>query len=427
MATAFHGTSCSLGTRLACLFAVITMSIAAAAPTGLADEPAELVAPTVGSADIGSTELLGEHLLTTDGGLVCPPLYVTDPGPQLPMMGPVYSDAVLPWQTGCADCCSKQGCGSCWPRWFASASGLVMTRTLPGGAPVSTRPGSVVLTTADASANWPGGVDFRLGRWFGPQQRHGVEGIYWGLYNIGTAATVGGGGLNAVPTLAPSIVVDATAANTLFENASEQRVARNDLVNDAEVNWLYAPGWHPERLNKEHRWSLVWLAGFRFFQLLDTVTLTSPETAADPLILDVTGNNNLLGGQVGARVDWRIAPRVRLATIKKFMIAGNSVSNLSTLQTADGINATFADGSTVNSRTTGSTFAYLGSLDGLVAWDVTDHWSLWVGYRLVGVGNILQADTVWPSSISDPGSLALINTNGSTLIHGGFAGFESRY
>jgi len=126
-------------------------------------------------------------------------------------------------------------------------------------------------------------------------------------------------------------------------------------------------------------------------------------------------------------VDWRIAPRVRLATIKKFMIAGNSVSNLSTLQTADGINATFADGSTVNSRTTGSTFAYLGSLDGLVAWDVTDHWSLWVGYRLVGVGNILQADTVWPSSISAPGSLALINTNGSTLIHGGFAGFESRY
>jgi len=60
-------------------------------------------------------------------------------------------------------------------------------------------------------------------------------------------------------------------------------------------------------------------------------------------------------------------------------------------------------------------------------WDISDRWSLWIGYRVVGVGNILEADSVWPTSLTGPGSLALINTNGSTVIHGGFAGFESRF
>jgi len=372
--------------------------------------------------------LYADDLLITDPSLACPPLYVTDPSGELPLMGPVYAEPTFPWQGGgCTECGGTNGCVVCQPRWFVSASGLVMTRTLPAGTPVSVRPGSVALTSADASANWPGGVDFRIGRWFGREQRHGVEGIYWGLYNIGSAATADGGGLDGIPALAPSIVVGGTSATNLFENASAQRVGRNDLVNDVEVNWLYAVGQHPERLNEDQRWSLVWLAGFRFFQLLDTLTLTSPSASTDPLILDVTANNNLFGAQVGTRLDWRFARRFRLAAIPKFMIGGSSVSNLSTLQTADGVYATYANGDTVSSRATGSTFAYLGSIDSLVAWDVTDQWSLWIGYRVVGVGNILQADSVWPATLTGPDSLALINTNGSTIIHGGFAGFESRF
>lgn len=367
------------------------------------------------------------NVLVADPAASSPPLYVTDPGGDLPLVSPAYPAPVLGWQGRCTHCGDPHGCGTCWPRWFASASGLVMTRTLPSGVPVSTGPGGVALMSSDASANWPGGVDLRIGRWFGPQQRHGAELIYWGLYNIGSVAVADGGGLNAIPSLAPSIMVGATPADTFFANASAQRIARNDLVNDVEVNWLYATGPHPERLDEHHRWSWVWLAGFRYFQLLDTLTLTSPADAADPLILNTTTNNNLLGGQVGTRVDWRFARRFRLAAIPKFMLAGNSVSNLSSLETADGTLATYGNGNTVSGRATGSTFAYLGSVDGLIAWDVTDQWSLWLGYRVVGVGNVLQSDAVWPTSITGPSSIALINTSGSTVVHGGFAGFESRF
>lgn len=403
------------------LLCILSVGLSAVAEDGLATGPTENPRSLLADATFG------EGPVWQDGGGSCPPLYVTAPG-DLPLMDPVFAEQASPWQSsGCTECRSPRGCGSCQPRWFASASGLVMTRTLPSGVAMSTGPGGVSLTSADASANWPGGLDLRIGRWFGPQQRHGVEGIYWGVFNIGSAATADGGGLNGIPSLAPSIVVGGTSATTLFDNASEQRVGRNDLVNNVEVNWLYSVGEHPERLDGQQRWSLVWLAGFRFFQLLDTLTLTSPSAATDPLILDVTANNNLFGAQVGTRVDWRFGRRFRLAAIPKIMIGGSSVSNLSTLQTADGLYATYADGNTVSSRLTGSTFSYLGSVDSLVAWDVTDHWSLWIGYRVVGVGNILNADAIWPSTLTGPGSLALIDTTGSTVVHGGFAGFESRY
>ena len=62
-----------------------------------------------------------------------------------------------------------------------------------------------------------------------------------------------------------------------------------------------------------------------------------------------------------------------------------------------------------------------------MAWDVTENWSLWLGYRVVGVGNIAQADGQWPSTITSPESLSGIAAGTETIIHGGFAGFQSRY
>ena len=87
-----------------------------------------------------------------------------------------------------------------WPRWFAGASGLVMTRTLPSGA-ATMQPAAGIgqLTTSAASATWPGGVDLHIGRWFGPRQKQGVEFIYWGVYGMGTTASVAGSGIAAIP------------------------------------------------------------------------------------------------------------------------------------------------------------------------------------------------------------------------------------
>jgi hypothetical protein len=267
-----------------------------------------------------------------------------------------------------------------WPRWFASASGLVMTRTLPSGT-TSVGPGGLTFDTADAEASWPGGVDLRIGRWFGARQHHGVEMIYWGVYNIGstTGETTG-------------------------------TLQRSDLVNDVEINWLYSLWERPEFLPPDRRVNLMWLAGFRFFQLEDVLTLESGSTD-----LNVATNNNLYGGQVGAKFDWRFAPRWRFSAVPKFLLAGNAITNTSTL-----------DGTGVYSSL--GVFSWLGSVDTGINWDLTERWSLWMGYRVVGVGNISQADQQWPSDIPpNPVELSGITAGSESIIHGGFAGFEARY
>jgi hypothetical protein len=318
-----------------------------------------------------------------------------------------------------------------WPRWFAGANGLVMTRTLSGGVPVMRPAGGAQLTTTSGGLSWPGGVDLHVGRWFGPRQKNAVEFIYWGVFGMGSTDSVAGSGIVAIPQAAAT--VGGTPAADYLTNATGQEITRSDLINDIEINWLYSLGDRPEFPSRDpsspsRSVNLMWLAGFRFFQLEDVLTAsTSSATAGSPLDFGVATNNNLYGGQVGAKFDWRFANRLRFNAVPKFMVAGNSITNTSTLGTAAGTPAVFtASGSPVNVHSTLGVFSWLGSVDTGVAWDVTDRWSLSIGYRVVGVGNIAQADGQWPTLITNE-SLSGIAAGSSTIIHGGFAGFEARY
>lgn len=317
-----------------------------------------------------------------------------------------------------------------WPRWFAGAGGLIMTRTLPAGRPTMRPVGATQLTTADASADWPGGLDVHVGRWFGPRQQHAVELIYWGVYDIGSAATFSDSSatIDAIPQ-APGVVIGGTPAADFLAGARGQTIARSDVINDVEINWVYALGDRPEFLPRDRLVSLMWLAGFRFFQVNDVLTLTSlpGDAALRPAELSVATNNNLYGGQVGAKFDWRFLPSVRFNVVPKFLVAGNSITNTTTLGDRAGTGAVFANGAPVRVHSELGVFSWLGSVDTGLAWDVTDHWSLSLGYRVVGVGNIAQADDQWPPVIAGPASLDGIAAGSSTIVHGAFAGFEARY
>jgi len=325
------------------------------------------------------------------------PLYIPQPDEEPAIIVDVAESgidpALDPWcqrYGGCSSCIAPARL-PCWPRWFASATGLVMTRTLPDGA-TSTGPGGLNVSTRSASASWPGGVDLRLGRWFGDEQQHAVELIYWGVYNIGSTAPQQTG-------------------------AASGALTRSDLVNDVEVNWLYSLGERPEFHQSARRFNWMWLAGFRFFQLQDELSLVADPGTID---FDVTTNNNLFGGQMGGRFDWAFAPRMRFVIVPKFLLAGNSISNLA-VSSSGGV-------STADVRSTLGVFSWLGSVDTSVAWDITERWSLSIGYRVVGVGNIAQADGQWPGTIpASAASLSGVAAGSESIIHGGFAGFESRY
>jgi len=317
-----------------------------------------------------------------------------------------------------------------WPRWFAGATGLVMTRTLPAGAATMQPVDGTQLSTAAAGATWPGGVDLHLGRWFGPQQRHAVEFIYWGVYNLGGTGSVtsDAAAITAIPQ-APGATFGGVPASSYLVDASGQQIARSDVVNDVEVNWIYALGDRPEFQPRDRAVSLMWLAGFRFFQVNDTLALTTVpgDPTLAPALLSVATNNDLYGGQVGAKFDWRVLPRLRFNTVPKFLIGGNAITNTTGLADRSGQQAVYADGTPVHRHETLGVFSWLGSVDTGLAWDVTDHWTLSLGYRVVGVGNIAQADGQWPSSLDSAASCPCIAAGSSTIIHGGFAGFEGRY
>lgn len=317
-----------------------------------------------------------------------------------------------------------------WPRWFGGANGLVMTRTLPTGAATMQPVGGVQLTTADAGATWPGGVDLRLGRWFGDRQQHAVELIYWGVFNIGSAASVAVSPptIDAIPQ-ATGATIGGTAAALFLDDAAGQQIARSDVINDIEINWVYSLWERPEFLPRDRVINLMWLAGFRFFEVNDILTLTSTPGSGGLTPADVTvaTNNNLYGAQVGAKFDWLFLPRLRFNIVPKFMIGGNAVTNTTSLASTTGTTALFADGSAANVHSTLGVFSWLGSVDTGLAWDVTDRWSLMLGYRVVGVGNIAQADGQWPTLLTSAASLPGLTAGSSTIVHGGFAGFEGRW
>lgn len=318
-----------------------------------------------------------------------------------------------------------------WPRWFAGASGLIMTRSLDGDAATMQPLGGVQLSTGDAGATWPGGVDLHIGRWLGPRQHHAVEFIYWGVYGIGSSAAVASAPPDSIDVIPEAIGVTLAGqpAEDFLVGASRLAISRADLVNDVEINWVYALWDRPEFLPRERAVSLMWLAGFRFFQVEDILTLTSTPGGGVPGAADlgVNTNNNLYGGQIGAKFDWRFLPRVRFTAVPKFMLAGNAITNTTILTSSSGAVAVFADDSPVNVHSTLGVFSWLGSVDTGLAWDVTDHWTLSLGYRIVGVGNIAEADGQWPSLLDTPAAITGVTAGGSTFIHGGYAGFESRY
>jgi len=351
------------------------------------------------------------------GGLAPPPMYVADP---------LADDGFAAMPVGVGD-----GLAPAWPRWFAGASGLIMTRTLPAGSATMQPVGGVQLATGDAGANWSGGVDFHVGRWLGMRQQHAVELIYWGVYELtGSSRTSSSlGGIDAIPQ-APGVDVAGQPAAAFLNDLTAQQINRSDVINDIEINWVYSLWDRPEFLPRERAVNLMWLAGFRFFEVSDQLTLQNgtgnPQLGG--LDFDVATNNNIYGAQVGAKFDWRFLPRVRLAIVPKFMIGGNAITNTSGLVQTDGTYGTFtADGSPAKVHSTLGVFSWLGSVDTGLAWDVTDQWSLSMGYRVVGVGNIAQADGQWPTSIVSPDSLSRISAGSSTIVHGGFAGFEGRY
>ena len=374
-----------------------------------------------------------------------------------PAQGNVYQNALNTSGWGGEGC----GCESCVPgcrcaqnNWYAYVGGLVMGRDMPNR----------FWTTFDQNnpanqlryfpgSDWGGGIDTRIGYWFGcgcnsgscdPCNqccgcggRFGIEAVYWGAWGLDGHTSINDP-TNQLGTVQDDGLVSfgAAPASDFFDNARAVQLSRNDEFHNVEINFMYLPVYTGSRLQ------ITGLMGVRFFRFsegLDWGQLagTAPAGArfgdnpADEAFVNVDVQNNLVGFQLGAYMNWQVCCNVSIFAVPKMGIFGNHINAHNSMVTGDGIVATFdnppGSGNALNFHTSTDVFSVLGSIDVGVNWAISPNWSVVGGYRVVAVSGIALGDNQIPQFFADEAGWKEIKTNGNLILHGAFAGIEARF
>jgi Putative beta barrel porin-7 (BBP7) len=364
--------------------------------------------------------------------------------------GNAYDNALnnTGWGEDCGcnipSCCNNS-------HWYVYAGGLTMGRTMP----------NKTWTTYDTAnnahqlqyfpgANWGGGVDTRIGYWFGcgccgdpcsccnscaPSGRVGIEAVYWGVWGLDGSAGITNSTFSLGTVQDDSGVSFGTnPATDWFDNTPGNPVRavdlrRSDDINNVEINFLYLPC-----CESCNRFQFTALAGIRYFEFRDDLSweqfkTTAPAgSASDEAIINDNVQNNLVGFQLGAYMNYQICNRWSVFAVPKIGIYGNHITGLNSMALADGTRATFdVGGDPLYFHNTANVFSMLGSIDVGFNWAFGQNWSLIGGYRVVGVSGVALADNQIPQFFADEGGWKTIKTNGDLIVDGAFAGIEARF
>jgi hypothetical protein len=315
--------------------------------------------------------------------------------------------------------------------WYAGAAGLIMTRDTGNGYWFSyfdTNEAAQLLDTRD-TVRWGGGAEAWIGKWFCCGQ-FGIEARYWGVYPTqGETNLYAGqypGNLNAILDFS-QLTYNGLAANMSTDAALRHRLRTNYQVHNAEINFLGGTlgGFNTTRF--------IWLAGFRYFHFNDQL-----QFASDPIDTAFTGaapeiyynnnvTNNLYGFQLGGRGQVYLTRRFSFDLVSKFGIFGNHVNHNQSIGGTAGLatvnNGPF-NGQPYNIASQTDTVSLLGEVRAGASYWLTNQWRVLGGYRAVGVSNLALTTNQIPSDLRGLNDAAAIDTNGSLILHGAYAGAE---
>ena len=334
-----------------------------------------------------------------------------------------------------ADCGTCNSCGSC--NWWFSFAALVMSRDNPNAfwttfdTNLNT---NQLMNTRDASPDWRWGGEITLGRWFGcdPCNRCGIAVSYFALDPISgfTSLRSPTNDLSTpinLNTQAGQFQIGARNAADYFDAAREHRISREDEIHNVEINFLNAHG------GSGYGATVTWLAGVRFLRFDEGLVFGSVAGDAatvnaggsefgnnggvDEAYLDIRTENNLVGFQIGAMLEWQTASRLGFFVTPKIGIYDNEIQARSRLYSGDGVTA-------FDIQSTESHFSFMAQLDVGLTWDWNDRVRLFGGYRAIAATGIALADNQIPAFIAAADEFADIDTNGNLILHGAFFGVE---
>lgn len=293
-----------------------------------------------------------------------------------------------------------------------------------------------IQRSSDADNGYTGGLETVLSRRnsFG----RGWEARYFGIYSDGTEAVLGGTPQTSIAGLAQlSDSGTFTPLSTTFNNADVHSLTRNYDIHDAEFNLLRNGNCFSTPL-RNRPGTIEWLSGFRFFRFdegLDYVAISATDPVARSAF-NSSVTNNLFGLQIGNRIELQSFNRMSFSVGSKVGLFNNRAETglIATNQDQTGF---FSRPNINTGAATGTSFdlgdekkdglAVLGELDLGAIWQFHRRARARIGYRIIGVNGVANADQNIPTDFSDPTALGFANDDGDLVIGGGYAGLEWRF
>lgn len=330
--------------------------------------------------------------------------------------------------------------------WFASAGGLVMTRDHGNHYYFSYDSGNEavqLLDSREADMSWGGGVDIRFGRYFNCGQC-AVEAVYWGVYPSREEAAIYGA--NMVGSLDGILNWDQLSINgnalggpgSWVDNADVHRIRRDYEFHNVELNLLNYPGCFAFNACGQPRFRYNWIAGVRFFRFEEDLEFAAKEAGAGTTFVgdntevqyNIGVENNLVGFQLGGQGECFLTDRLSLIAGTKLGLYGNRINHSSVIYNVDGVavvNNGPNAGRQFNVRSNKSDVAFLGEANVGLNYRLTSCWSAGIGYRAVAVTGVALSTNQIPGDLRGIDDLTLIDSNGSLILHGGFANVTYNY
>jgi hypothetical protein len=423
------------------LIGLVALGWAASAAVAQDAAPALLPLPSVTAVDT-SSQTAAYRAVQPSPALTLPG-YTRGTGENTPQPPPPPAPAPSEFDealhnSGWDDC----GCESSRGRWFGVIGGLAMgrTRANPVGLTAdSNNNANQLLNTQNAGPKWAGGGQVTVGYGFagggcgtsgncgscgcggmgylGP----GLAFTYWGIGPTTGFSQVSDSNNNLSTLInlnaqGGPVMIGSRPASDFFDNSHQQRVTRDDRVNNFELNLLQG-AWMVGRLQ------VAAIAGFRYFRFDERMAYGGAAAGSDfgdiggtnEAFLAFRCTNNLYGGQLGALLNYNVTDRFGIFAIPKVGLYANQMNCRSMLFTGDG-----QLGFDIGSHK--SDFACLAEIDSGFSYALTQNLRAIIGYRVVGVANVALADNQFLPSLADTNGFSQVKQNGSLILHGAFAG-----
>ena len=329
--------------------------------------------------------------------------------------------------------------------WFGSLAGMVMTRDNPNKFWTSFDVNNAynqTLNTQQAAANWSGGGQVMFGRWFGCScnpmygPAYGAQFVYWGLADMtGSASIVSPTNSWNTPINLGYVQIGNNPATAYFDNAHIHRVSRRDQFQNFEVNAMRRVAYGPGGL------LFTGLAGARYFRFRDSLSFASvagghnfgDDGGADEAYYDTSVTNNLMGFQMGGRVDWFVVPRWRLFAQPMFGIFGNHATINANVYSGNGLQGNVQNifNTNVTSpflvQSSKNRVALMGQIDLGTNLQITPRFSAFAAYRVMAFSRMALADNQIPPFLVDQAAIRDIQMNGNLVLHGVIMGGQFNY